>query len=134
MKLLELEIHNIRGITDLSLRPNGKNLVIWGPNGSGKSAVVDAIDFLLTGRVSRLTGEGTGSITLSRHGPHIDHRPMDAVVSASIKLSGIADTIEIKRCMADCDELEIKESAKHYIEPIVKQRTPLQAAGHVRAV
>jgi len=119
MKLLELEIHNVRGITDLSLIPNGKNLVIWGPNGSGKSAVVDAIDFLLTGRVSRLTGEGTGGITLNKHGPHIDHRPPDATVSALIKLPGIADPIEIKRCMADCGELEIKESAKPYIEPII---------------
>ncbi len=119
MRLLELEIHNIRGITDLSLRPNGKNLVIWGPNGSGKSAVVDAIDFLLTGSVSRLTGEGTGNITLNKHGPHIDHRPIDAVVRALIKLPGIADPIEIKRCMADCDELEIEESAKSYLEPII---------------
>ncbi len=119
MKLLKLEIQNVRGITDLSLRPNGKNLVIWGPNGSGKSAVVDAIDFLLTGRVSRLTGEGTGNITLNKHGPHIDHRPVEAVVSALIKLPRIADPIEIKRCMADCDELEMEESAKPYLEPII---------------
>jgi recombinational DNA repair ATPase RecF len=41
MKLLELEIHNIRGIRHLLLKPDGKNLVVWGPNGSGKSAVVD---------------------------------------------------------------------------------------------
>ena len=42
MRVLELEIHNVRGIPDLLLKPCGKNFVVWGPNGSGKSAVVDA--------------------------------------------------------------------------------------------
>jgi DNA repair exonuclease SbcCD ATPase subunit len=58
VKLLELEVRNIRGIVDLSLLPQGQNFVIVGPNGSGKSAVVDAVDFLLTGRISRLMGKG----------------------------------------------------------------------------
>jgi recombinational DNA repair ATPase RecF len=73
MKLLELEIDKVRGIQHLFVKPNGANFVIWGPNGSGKSAVVDAIDFLLTGRIQRLTGKGTGAISLAKHGPHIDH-------------------------------------------------------------
>ena len=73
MNILELDIHNVRGIPDLPLKPNGKSLVIWGLNGSGKSAVVDAIDFLLTGRISRLIGEGTGDLSLIKHGPHVDH-------------------------------------------------------------
>jgi recombinational DNA repair ATPase RecF len=68
MRILELEINNVRGIEQLLLKPEGKNLVIRGPNGSGKSAVVDAIDFLLTGRVSRLTGKGTSGITLNNDG------------------------------------------------------------------
>jgi DNA repair exonuclease SbcCD ATPase subunit len=120
MRLLELEIHNVRGITDLRMKPDGKNLVIWGPNGSGKSAVVDAIDFLLTGRVSRLTGEGTRCITLNKHGPHIDHDPEDAIVSAIIKLPGIDDPIRIKRCMANSDDLEVEESTKSCLEPIIE--------------
>ena len=33
MKLLEVEIHNVRGIVDQVLTVDGKNLVIWGPNG-----------------------------------------------------------------------------------------------------
>ena len=100
MKLLELEIHNMRGIRHVALIPNGKNFVVWGPNGSGKSAVVDAVDFLLTGRITRLTGKGTGSITLSKHGPHIDCKPEDATVRAVIQLAGVKDPIEIKRCLA----------------------------------
>ena len=49
MKLVELEISNIRGVKHLELSQKGKNFVVYGPNGSGKSTVVDAIDFLLTG-------------------------------------------------------------------------------------
>ena len=80
MKLLELEINNVRGIRQGLLRPSGKNIVIWGPNGSGKSGVVDALDFLLTGRISRLMGKGTGNISLATHGPHVDCKPADATV------------------------------------------------------
>lgn len=101
MRILELEIKNIRGLTSLNLKPNGKNILIWGPNGSGKSAVVDSIDFLLTGGISRLSGEGTKGITLKKHGTHIDHQPEEAVVRAVIKLNGFSEPIEIKRCMAN---------------------------------
>ena len=119
MRVLELEIQNVRGILNLSLKPAGKNFVIWGPNGSGKSAVVDAIDFLLTGRVSRLTGKGTGGITLSKHGPHIDHRPEEAVVRAIIQLPGVKDPVELKRCMAKPNILECEMSLKSVIEPVM---------------
>ncbi|MDP2844620.1 MAG: ATP-binding protein, partial [Candidatus Methanoperedens sp.] len=119
MRLIELEIENVRGITHLKLKPDGKNFVIWGPNGSGKSAVVDAIDFLLTGRISRLMGEGTGNITLNDCGPHIDHEPKDAVVRAIFKLSGITDSIEIKRCMSKNKVLECEDSMKPILEPVL---------------
>ena len=75
MRLLELTVQNVRGLPYLNLSLDGKNVVIWGPNGSGKSCVVDAIDFLFTGKISRLMGEGTGGMNLARHGPHIDPRP-----------------------------------------------------------
>jgi len=119
VRLIELEIDNVRGITHLLLKPEGKNFVVWGPNGSGKSAVVDAIDFLLTGRISRLIGEGTGSITLNEHGPHIDHEPMDAVVRAVIQLPGIKEPFEIKRCMGRHSVLECDDSIKPHFEPVM---------------
>lgn len=119
MRLIELEIHNVRGIPHLLLKPEGKNFVVWGPNGSGKSAVVDAVDFVLTGRVSRLTGKGTGDITLSRHGPHIDHTPSEARVRAIVKLSGESEPIEISRCMDDASTLECDESKVAQLEPIM---------------
>ena len=66
MRLLQLTVQNVRGLRDLTLQLDAKNVVIWGPNGAGKSCVVDAIDFLFTGKLSRLMGEGTGGINLGK--------------------------------------------------------------------
>jgi hypothetical protein len=118
LRLLELEIHNIRGICDLTLKLDGKNLVIWGSNGSGKSAVVDSIDFLLTGKISRLTGKGTGDLSLEKHGTHIDHNPSEATVRGVISIVNYPTPIEIKRCIATPGVLEYSDQkAKPYIEP-----------------
>ncbi len=119
MKLLELEIWNVRGIPYLLLKPDGANFVIWGSNGSGKSAVVDAVDFLLTGQVTRLTGKGTGGITLEKHGPHIDHKTEDAVVRAKILLAGSKDVAQIERCMADPNTLICDSKVRPRLQPII---------------
>jgi len=119
MKILELEIHNVRGIRDITLTPNGKNLVVWGPNGSGKSAVVDALDFLLTGKITRLMGKGTGGISLNKHGPHIDCKPEEAIVRAKIQLANVKEPVEIKRCIGNPNEIECDEAVLPYLEPIM---------------
>ena len=119
MRLIELEIHNVRGIPHLLLKPDGKNFVIWGPNGSGKSAVVDSIDFLLTGRISRLLGKGTGGITLSEHGPHIDHKPEEARVRAILALAGVATPVEIERCMGKPGTLKCDKTIRGCLQPIL---------------
>jgi len=120
MKLVELEIRNVRGIPDLVLQPNGRNILIYGPNGSGKSAVVDSIDFLLTGRITRLTGEGTGEISLTKHGPHINHQPNEAIVRAKIKIPGLEDPVELERCMGQPSKLEYEDSIKSHIDSIIE--------------
>ncbi|OEU68125.1 MAG: hypothetical protein BA863_13195 [Desulfovibrio sp. S3730MH75] len=105
MKLLELKIKDVRGIRDeMSFELNGENLVIFGPNGTGKSAVVDAIDFLFTGDISRLTGRGSRGMTLREHGKHIDASPIDAFVRGKIQVNGI-DPITIERRMSKPKEL-----------------------------
>lgn len=106
MKIHELEIQNVRGIRSLTLRPGGEAVVIWGPNGSGKSTVVDAIDFLLTGRIGRLTGRGTGDLSLRGHGAHIDADPEEAFVRGLVSVAGFDDLIEIRRCIARPGRLE----------------------------
>jgi len=122
MNLLSLEIHNIRGIKEASLQLDGENFVIWGPNGSGKSAVVDAIDFLLTGQIARLIGEGTAGVTLVRHGPHIDHikDPSRSSVKAVVKVPGVNGTVTLGRCMSNPDELEIHGADISQLDEIMK--------------
>jgi len=90
MKILEIEIKNIRGIKHIHIKPNAKNLVIFGPNGTGKSAIVDSVDFLLSGRINRLTGKGSKSLKIKEHGCHVDYRDRlkDTVVTAKVKLYG----------------------------------------------
>ncbi len=112
MRILGLTVQNVRGLPDLQLNLDGKNLVIWGPNGAGKSCVVDAIDFLFTGSISRLLGEGTAGITLARHGHHVDHDAESALVRASVQLEGLLEPIEITRCMARPDQLECPDDAR----------------------
>jgi len=121
MRLLELEVQNIRGLRSLNLKPNGQNLVIWGPNGVGKSGVVDAIEFVLTGNIRRLAGEGTGGITLRRYGPHIDHDSESAVVKAVVKIDGWTDPITIQRSIGHPGELECPEDVKPLLGIIGEQ-------------
>ncbi len=120
MRILELEISKIRGIKHAKLLPNKENLVVWGPNGSGKSAVVDAVDFLLTGKISRLGGEGTGGLTLKEHGPHIDHGPEEAFVAALIELTGQSAPLLVKRKMASPLKLEYPKEAAEFLEPVIE--------------
>ena len=112
MRLLQLMVQNVRGLADLTLNLDCKNVVIWGPNGAGKSCVVDALDFLFTGRISRLMGEGTGAINLARHGPHIDHDAESALVSATVQLDGFPEPVELSRCMAQPDHLVCPDDAR----------------------
>lgn len=45
MRILTLEVKNIRGIKSIQLNPNGESMAIYGPNGTGKSAVVEPLIF-----------------------------------------------------------------------------------------
>ena len=118
MQLLRLTIENVRGIRDLTLQLGGKSTVIWGPNGTGKSSIVDAIDFLFTGRISRLVDTGTKDIKLEIHGPHIDQKLESAVVEASVKLTGCNKPVVISRCMARHDVLVCPAAAKDEISAV----------------
>lgn len=64
IRIQKIHIHEFRGIRDLTLDLGGENFAVCGPNGTGKSGVVDAIEFALTGSISRLSGRGTGELPL----------------------------------------------------------------------
>lgn len=86
IQIESVRIKDLRGIRELEIRPDRKNFLISGPNGSGKSGVVDAIQFGLTGEMSRLEGKGTGGLSVQRHGPHVDRRDDPAAAEVSMSL------------------------------------------------
>ncbi len=113
MRIHKLEIQNIRGITSLTLEPKGKNFLISGPNGTGKSSVVDAIDFLLTGDITHLTGRGTKGISIKKYGSHLDKRKQleECFVSAEMTLNN-KDHFTIKRTVLTPDQLIISDETQ----------------------
>jgi len=100
IKLESAHIEEVRGIRkiDIDFR-NGTTFSISGPNGSGKSGVIDAIEFGLTGQISRLTGKGTRGLTVPEHGPHVDKTkfPDAAFVELKVFLPDIGKSATITR-------------------------------------
>ena len=73
IQLDSVHIEWARGIAQkLVLDFQRKPFAISGPNGSGKSAVIDAVEFALTGQIGRLEGTGTKGLSVAEHGPHVD--------------------------------------------------------------
>lgn len=109
IKIESITIKEFRGIRDLTLEFNDNNFAICGPNGTGKSGVVDAVEFVLTGNVSRLSGEGRGDISVKNHGPHVDKRndPAKAEITAKISLSASKKTAIIVRNLKDPKAIQI---------------------------
>lgn len=122
MKILKLEIKHVRGIPDLTIEPKGQSLVIYGPNGSGKSAVIDALDFLLTGKIARLIGEGTEGVSLKEHGAHIDKIAdlTHVEVCAEIDVHGVEEPVRISRKMSKPNELIYDEKYNALLSPILE--------------
>jgi energy-coupling factor transporter ATP-binding protein EcfA2 len=126
MRIYQLTIDEFRGIRHLTLNLEGASLVVWGPNGSGKSAVVDALDFLLTGKITRLTGRGTGELRLEDHGPHLGADVASAVVSAHVRFEGVSEAIQISRIVAHPGTLTYPSKYESVVAPALA----VAARGH----
>lgn len=111
MKIIELEISCLRGIKNLRLFLNQKNTLIYGDNGTGKSGVVDAIDFLVKGNISRL--QGSTSLSQKEHGKHVVSSVSDAWVKAVVKLPQYMETIKIERRLSDPATLIVASKYKN---------------------
>jgi recombinational DNA repair ATPase RecF len=109
IQIQEIWIREFRGIRDLRLHVHGDSFVVWGPNGSGKSGVVDAIEFALTGAVSRLAGTGSGGLTVTRHGPHVHRRddPAAAVVALTIRDSASGKEAVLQRSVKNAKDFTL---------------------------
>jgi len=84
IRIDKITIKEFRGIRDLTLDLKGENFAACGPNGTGKSGIVDAIEFALTGNISRLAGAGTGGLSVKAHGPHVDSRNKPEAASVTL--------------------------------------------------
>ena len=87
-KIKTINIHAFRGIPDLELELDGKSLLLGGENGTGKSAIVEAIEFFFTSRISHL--EGIRGLSLQRHGPHVNFNPDDVSVEITFDPGSIS--------------------------------------------
>jgi DNA repair exonuclease SbcCD ATPase subunit len=99
IRLESAHIEEVRGIRKLDIDFEQKTFAISGPNGSGKSGVIDAIEFGLTGRISRLTGTGTKSLSIAEHGPHVDRVkfPDAALVQLKVYFPALKKSATITR-------------------------------------
>ena len=86
IQIEEITIENFRGVRNLTLPFNRKSFAIQGPNATGKSCVVDAIEFALTGKLSRLGGEGTGDLSIASHASHVDLREQPETARVTVRL------------------------------------------------
>jgi energy-coupling factor transporter ATP-binding protein EcfA2 len=107
IQLSSLQVRNIRGVRELAVDLGDKSIVLLGPNGAGKSSVVDALDFLLTGEVRRLSGEGAGALSLTDHGCNLLAKPDDAWVEGTFTvLDGTSKrAVKLKRTVTAPSQL-----------------------------
>jgi recombinational DNA repair ATPase RecF len=120
IKVLKIEVQDFRGIRDLTIDFKGENFAICGRNGTGKSGIVDALEFGLTGNVSRLSGKGTGDISLREHGPHVDsrNRPDKARVKLTVQVPNLEKPVTIERSVKDAQAPTISPSAPAVMEAL----------------
>ncbi|WGR72859.1 MULTISPECIES: AAA family ATPase [unclassified Bradyrhizobium] len=86
IQIEEIEIVEFRGIRHLKRSLGRRSLGVAGPNGTGKSGIVDAIEFALTGNITRLGGTGTAELSVKAHAPHVDSskKPENALVRLKV--------------------------------------------------
>lgn len=112
IQLESVHIEWARGIAQkLELDFQRKPFAISGPNGSGKSAVIDAVEFALTGQIGRLEGTGTKGLSVAEHGPHVDKAkfPDAAFVQLRVHIPALKKSATITR--------KFKSPKKPVIEP-----------------
>lgn len=120
IQLESIRIDEFRGIRELELDLGQRSFVVLGPNGSGKSGVVDAIDFALTGTVARLSGAGTGGVSLLKHGPHVRRRDDPAAAKVALTICHVASgqTAVLTRCVKSASQYTLEPSTPELVAAV----------------
>lgn len=108
IRINTIHIEEFRGIRNLDLNLDGENFGICGPNGTGKSGVVDAIEFCITGDVTRLSGHGSAGLSVKAHASHVDqHDPEKSNVTITADISSLGKSVQIFRSVKNPRKVEI---------------------------
>lgn len=102
IKIETLRVNNFRGIRSFEFKMDEKSFVVAGRNGTGKSGVIDALEFALTGSITRLTGSGSGGVSVKLHASHVDvfDTPKDAWVEMTFTVVGTGSSHVLRRSVA----------------------------------
>lgn len=122
IRIQSIDVEEFRGIRRLHIDLEKKNFGICGPNGTGKSGIVDAVEYALTGNITRLSGSGTGDISLKEHAPHVDSRgkPEKSRVKLSVFSPALKKSFVIERTIAATSSPTITPSEPQIMQ-IVEQ-------------
>lgn len=109
IRIKTIHIEEFRGVRALDLNLDAKNFGICGPNGTGKSGVVDAVEFCLTGDVTRLSGQGSAGLSVKAHAPHVDQHghPDKANVTLTVDIPALGKSVTIYRSVKNPRKVEI---------------------------
>lgn len=107
MNLTSLKINGFRAFPpgETTFNFNQKNAVVVGDNGTGKSSVLAAIEFLLCGNLTHLSGEGTSALSIAEHAPHQHAAPEDCYVEGEFQTRD-GESGKFRRYASDPQELE----------------------------
>ncbi|MHC2618228.1 hypothetical protein ACVIW2_000259 [Bradyrhizobium huanghuaihaiense] len=110
IQIEEIEIVEFRGIRHLKRSLGRRSLGIAGPNGTGKSGIVDAIEFALTGSITRLGGAGTAELSVKAHAPHVDSskKPENALVRLKVYAPALKKSFAIERSVKNANIATLK--------------------------
>ena len=122
IRINTIHIEEFRGIRELKLDLGGDDFGICGPNGTGKSGVVDAIEFCLTGNVTRLSGQGAGELSVIGHAPHVDRRnnPEKAKVTITAFVPSLEKEVTITRSVCNRRSVTVAPESTS-LEAVIKE-------------
>lgn len=109
IRIKTIHIEEFRGVRHLDLDLNAENFGICGPNGTGKSGVVDAIEFCITGDVTRLSGQGSADLSVKAHAPHVDQHdhPEKANVTITADIPSLGKSVKIHRSVRNPKKVQL---------------------------
>lgn len=107
MNLSTLTVHGFRAFPpeERTFDFDGDNAIIHGDNGTGKSSILAAVEFLLSGNLTHLSGDGTNNITVQTHAPHQHATPQECYVEGTF-VTETGDTGTVRRCADNPRNLE----------------------------